>query len=243
MKILALETATEQSSCALWIDGQLISRCTSPVQGKHPQSSEWLLPNIRDLLGESGYSLYALDAIAFGAGPGAFTGLRMACALAQGLAEGAGLPVVGVPSLAGMAWQVGQAQFVSNKPQPFESIWVLLDARMGEVYAAQYQWVDQAPLLVGEIVVEAPDRLEVPTGSFALCGNGALAYPVLLQRGQEAGAVWVPDVQPVASAIAELAVIAVQRGQTTHPADAAPLYVRNNVAKTVAERLAEGGRA
>lgn len=243
MKILALETATEQSSCALLLGDQLIYQATSPVLGKHPQSSEWLLPTVRDVLGQAGTPLHSLDAIAFGAGPGAFTGLRMACALAQGLAEGAGLPVVAVPTLAGMAWQAAYRQAELFVRQKIQSIWVLQDARMGEVYAAQYRLTDSAPQLAGEITVGPPQQLAFAAGDFAVCGNAALAYPALLDRAVAVGGVWVPDIQPSAADIAQLAVLSMARGEAVSPADAAPLYVRNHVAKTVAERLAEGGRA
>lgn len=243
MNILALETATEQSSCAVLLGDQLFCQTTVPVLGQCPQSSEWLLPAVRALLSQTGTALHTLDAIAFGAGPGAFTGLRMACALAQGLAEGAGLPLVAVPTLAAMAHQAAKLQASWPQHLALQQVCVLLDARMGEVYAGQYA-VDQAqPRLLGDIEVCAPDQLVFPKAPFMVCGNGGLAYPALRERALAAGGVWVPDVQPSAVDIAQLAVFAIECGQAVSPADAAPIYVRNQVAKTVAQRLAEGGRA
>ena len=127
MNILALETSTESGSCALLL-GEHLSERRCPAGRPH---SETLLPLIRELLSESGVKLAQLDAIAFGAGPGAFTGLRVACGVAQGLAVGAGLPVVPVCGLEAMAATVGAPRVLS-----------LLDARMGEIYAAAYELRD-----------------------------------------------------------------------------------------------------
>lgn len=239
MKILALETSTECSSCALLLGEQLLFRSTLPSDDKQPQSSEWLLPTVRELLADSECDMSQLDAIAFAAGPGAFTGLRMGCALAQGLAEGAGLPVIAVPTLAGMAWQAGLA----HPDLVGQSILVLLDARMGEVYSASYLIGEHGPSLCGNIAVLQPDQVFFPTGTFAVCGNGLTAYPDLSERAELAGGLLLPNIGPSAAAIAYLADLAFARGEMIDSADAAPLYIRNKVAKTVAERLAEGGRA
>ena len=227
MKILALETSTESGSCALLL-GERISERRCPPGRPH---SETLLPLIRELLAESGVKLAQLDAVAFGAGPGAFTGLRVACGVAQGLAVGAGLPVVPVCGLEAMAATVGAPRVLS-----------LLDARMGEIYAAAYELGDGAYALNGSIRVVAPETLELPTGgNWVAAGNALLAHPRLAETLQAAGFSLRPEVLPQAAAIARLAA---RRPQAQiDPALAAPLYVRDKVAKTISERLGEGGRA
>jgi len=227
MKILALETSTESGSCALLL-GENISERRCPPGRPH---SETLLPLIRELLAESGVKLPQLDAIAFGAGPGAFTGLRVACGVAQGLAVGAGVPVVPVCGLEAMAATVGAPRVHS-----------LLDARMGEIYAAAYELRDDAYVLNGSIHVLAPESLELPAGgSWVAAGNALLAHPRLAETLQVAGFSLRPEVLPQATAIARLAA---RRPQARiDPELAVPLYIRDKVAKTISERLGEGGRA
>lgn len=227
MNILALETSTESGSCALLIGDAVVERRCPPGR----PHSETLLPLIRELLAESGLTFKQLDAVAFGAGPGAFTGLRVACGVAQGLAVGAGLPVVPVCGLEAMAATVGAPRVVS-----------LLDARMGEVYAAAYTLGDDGYALHGRIHVGAPEAIELPAGSgWLAAGNALTAYPLLGERLQAAGFGLQPGVLPQAAAVARLAA----RRPTAQidPALAAPLYIRDKVAKTIVERLGEGGRA
>ena len=229
MLILALETSTELGSCALLHEGELTERLC-PVGKPH---SETLLPLVRELLAEADVRVSQLDAIAFGAGPGAFTGLRVACGAAQGLAVAADVPVLPVTSLEAMAALTGGEQVLS-----------LLDARMGEVYAACYRQTDEGYALSGEIRVATPENVESPTaGHWLACGNAPLAYPVLKKRLEELGIAIRSDILPTAGAVARLAAPRVARGDGIDPALAAPLYVRDKVAKTVAERLSEGGRA
>jgi tRNA threonylcarbamoyladenosine biosynthesis protein TsaB len=227
MNILALETSTESGSCALLL-GEHLSERRCPAGRPH---SETLLPLIRELLADNGVKLAQLDAIAFGAGPGAFTGLRVACGVAQGLAVGAGLPVVPVCGLEAMAATVGAPRVLS-----------LLDARMGEIYAAAYALRDGACALNGSIHVVAPESLELPAGgNWVAAGNALVAHPRLAETLQLAGFSLQPDVLPQAAAIARLAS---RRPQAQiDPSRAAPLYVRDKVAKTISERLGEGGRA
>lgn len=227
MNILALETSTESGSCALLL-GEHLSERRCPAGRPH---SETLLPLIRELLSESGVKLAQLDAIAFGAGPGAFTGLRVACGVAQGLAVGADLPVVPVCGLEAMAATVGAPRVLS-----------LLDARMGEIYAAAYELRDGAYALNGSIHVVAPESLELPAGgSWVAAGNALVAHPRLAETLRAAGFSLRPEVLPQAAAIARLAA---RRPQAQiDPSLAAPLYVRDKVAKTISERLGEGGRA
>ena len=229
MLILALETSTESGSCALWCDGEVTER-----QCPHGIShSETLLPLVRELLAAAGVKVAQLDAIAFGVGPGAFTGLRVACGAAQGLAVAADIPLIPLSGLETMAATTGA-----------ERVLALLDARMGEVYAASYQRFDQRYALVGEIRVSTPADVVLPAGAnWLACGNGPAAYPALLQRLDAAGIAVMPGILPSASTLVRLAAERATRREWINAADAAPLYIRDKVAKTVAERLSEGGRA
>jgi tRNA threonylcarbamoyladenosine biosynthesis protein TsaB len=230
MQILAIETSTELGSCALWLEGRLSEkRC--PTGRPH---SETLLPLVRELLAEAGVGLRQLDAIAFGVGPGAFTGLRVACGAAQGLAVAADLPVLPVTSLEALALQSGT-----------DKVLALLDARMGEVYAGTYRKNDQHWCLEGDILVTSPVDLSLPADSgWMVCGNAVAAYPVLADRLRASGIECsTGEPLPLASSIAALAVPRFLAGEALDPALAAPLYVRDKVAKTVAERLSEGGKA
>lgn len=230
MQILALETSTELGSCALWLDGRILEkRC--PAGQAH---SETLLPLVRSLLAEAGLALNQLDALAFGVGPGAFTGLRVACGAAQGLAVAADLPLLPVTSLENIATQISGERRLA-----------LLDARMGEVYVAAYREQANCLQLQGDIRVLPPAEIELPTaGAWTLCGNIAAIHLDLIDRLQGQGASLAEGVQrPLAGVAASLGVARLLAGDGIDPALAAPLYIRDKVAKTVAERLAEGGRA
>ena len=229
MLILALETSTDRGSCALWRDGVVTERVCPP--GK--SHSETLLPLVRELLQEAGVKVGQLDAIAFGVGPGAFTGLRVACGAAQGLAVASDVPLIPVTSLETMAAMAGG-----------ERVLALLDARMGEVYSGSYRLTADGYRLDGEIRVLAPADLSVPTESgWIACGNAITAYPALAERLSDADIATQPAIVPTAAVVAQLAVPRAMRGEWIDAALAAPLYVRDKVAKTVAERLSEGGRA
>lgn len=229
MLILALETSTDFGSCALWRDGTLSERIC-PAGKPH---SETLLPLVRELLAEAGVTVGQLDGIAFGVGPGAFTGLRVACGAAQGLAVAADVPLLPVTSLETIAAQSGA-----------ERVLALLDARMGEVYSAAYVRAGDVHVLQGEIRVSSPEAVALPEGpGWLACGNGIAAYPALLERLTAAAIPVRADILPTAAAVAGLAAPRALRGEGVDAALAAPLYVRDKVAKTVAERLSEGGRA
>lgn len=225
MKILALETAADPGSVALWCDGTVTAR-TCPLD---QTNSAALLPEARALLAESGLGFADLDAVAFGAGPGSFTGLRVACGVAQGLAFGGGVPLIGVGTLEAMACESGGRR-----------VFVALDARMGEVYHACY--VDG--VLQGEIGVHPPESVPLPDGGeWLACGNALTVYPLLRERLAAQVVAWQPESLPSAMGVVRLAAPRLSRGEAVDPALAAPFYVRDKVAKTVAERLAEGGRA
>ncbi|WP_291991706.1 tRNA (adenosine(37)-N6)-threonylcarbamoyltransferase complex dimerization subunit type 1 TsaB [Candidatus Accumulibacter sp. ACC003] len=225
MNLLAIETSTELGSIAIWRDGELLRR-RCPLGVSH---SETLLPLIRATMNEAGLRFADLQAIAFAAGPGSFTGLRVACGVAQGLAFAHELPVIPVATLAGMA-------LVSAG----ERVIVALDARMGEVYYGLF--ANAEPLT--EVSVCRPSEVALPdSAGWLACGNGLAAYPLLRERLAGCVQVWQPELMPDAGAVARLAVARLARGETVDAADAVPLYVRNKVALTIVERLASGGKA
>jgi tRNA threonylcarbamoyladenosine biosynthesis protein TsaB len=225
MRILALETAADPGSIALWLDGQILARnCPSGLS-----NSATLLPLVEATLREAGLCMADLDGIAFGAGPGSFTGLRVACGVAQGLAMARELPLLAIGSLEAMALASGG-----------ERVIVALDARMGEVYYGLFEHGVQQ----GEIGVHAPESVPLPaTTGWLACGNGLAAYPALGQRLAPFVEVWQDAVMPSAEAVARLAAPRLALGQQIDPAAAVPFYVRDKVAKTISERLALGGKA
>jgi len=229
MKILAIETSTDFGTCALLKDGVIDQRICPPGR----PHSETLLPLVREMMADNGIGFVQLDALAFGAGPGAFTGLRVACGVVQGLAVGAGLPVIPVCGLEAMAASLGELRVLS-----------LLDARMGEVYAAAYERRDAGLELRGEIRVAPPATLDLPaSGNWIACGNALVAYPALAGRLRDAGFALRPGVLPQAGAVVQLAADRLAQGLAVDPALAAPLYVRDKVARTIRERLDAGGKA
>lgn len=225
MRFLCLESSTDAGSVALWRDG-LVTERHCPVGSP---SSATLLPLASELMAEAGLGFDDLAAIAFGAGPGSFTGLRVACGAAQGLAIGQGLPVLPVGTLDAIAAAVPGRQVV-----------VCLDARMNEVYSAHF--VDGRA--VTPVGVYPPESVPLPEGpEWIAAGNALAVYPALLARMQPCVATVLPTVMPTAAAVARLAAPRLERGEGIDPAEAAPVYVRDKVALTVAERLAQGGRA
>lgn len=227
--ILAIETSSELASCALLRGATVLSRVSSGVR-THSQS---VLPMIQELLAEAGIALRDCDAIAFGSGPGSFTGVRTACGVAQGLAFGAGLPVVPVVTLDAMA-------LACHQQHGAQDVLTVLDARMGEVYWAQYRFgADAGPQTVLVPVLSAPADVQ-PQGSPQACGNGLSAYAEIYATTPLAGlmAQGHAAIMPHAEQIARLAALAFAAGQTVVAADAQPLYLRNKIAYTQAERAA-----
>lgn len=230
MKLLALESSSELFTAALYLDGCIVER-----EGARGIShSEIALPLIQALLGEEGVGLGELDGIAFGAGPGAFTGLRLACSVAQGLAVGAGLPVVGIGSLEALALGAGDGR-----------VYVCTDARMNEVYCAAYRVRGEAVETLIAPIVAAPDRAPVPAGEGWLgCGSGFAAYGETLAARLGMAIGWVDEAaRPHAAVLLRLAMPRFAQGEGIDAALAAPLYVRDKVALTTRERIALGGKA
>ena len=225
MRLLAFETATRRISVALWQDGELRERSADmPNSG-----SEVLLPWANELLAEAGIGFKQLDGIAFGAGPGGFTGLRLACGVTQGLAWGLELPVAPVSTFKALALAAGDGK-----------VWAALDARMNEVYSATYEVSGEQITELSAPVCQPPAVLPAPTfGSGAAIGDGFASYPELLARAPELR--FHPEGWPTAAAVARLGAGILARGEGVDAANAQPVYVRDKVALTTAERLARGG--
>ena len=222
MKLLVLDTSTEWCSAALWLDGRVQARRVLAEQ----RHSSLLLPMVDELLRESAMSLRQLDGIGYGAGPGSFTGLRIACAVTQGLALGADLPVAGVSTLQSIAEQAGA-----------ERVLTVLDARMAEVYWAAYQRDGAGWRAVSEPALALPESVSVPAGGgWVGAGNGFVALGEALRPRLAALARIDGTLMPDAAAMAPLAARAFGRGEGMDAALAAPIYLRDKVALTVDER-------
>ena len=229
MKLLAIDTSTERLSLALCQGEQVWTH--EGVAGA--QASRHLLPAILALLAQAQLPLSSLQAIAFGQGPGAFTGLRTACSVAQGLALGAGLPVLPISTL----------MCVAASAQPTHArVLAVLDARMDQVYAAAFEQVHgqwQActhPQLSRAEEVTLPPQWQGQGFTLATNTGQTLAsdWPQLLSQGGEVQAVW-----PQAKAMLTLAAQAWSRGEAVAAENALPVYVRDEVARTTAQRLAD----
>lgn len=225
--ILAIETSAELASCALLVGDNVIVRSTPGVRS-HSQS---VLPMVQELLNEAGIALAGCDAVAFGAGPGSFTGVRTACGVAQGLAYGAKLPVLPLVTLEAMAEACRATTGASE-------VLAVLDARMGEVYWAQYRFLDGGWSEVVAPTLSAPqDVAPLAAGGLQACGNGFAEYAdAFADKPFAQGA--LPDIVPHARELALLARAALAAGQGVPAAQAQPIYLRNKVAYTSAERQA-----
>ena len=225
MNLLAFETATEACSVALWLDGALIERF-----GIAPRRhAELALPWAEALLAEAGIARSQLDAIAVGRGPGAFTGVRLAIAIGQGIALALDRPTLPVSTLAALAMQ-----------SPGGRTLAAIDARMGEIYLGAFQRADgDVEALSAEVVVR-PDRAELPDAG-AWCGVGtgfAAADGILVERlGLRLAAVHASAL-PHAADVARLAAQAWARGEAIPPERLEPAYLRNDVALTLVQQQA-----
>lgn len=230
MKILAIEASSEQGSVALLVGGSVSSR---RIEGaaKH---SESVLRDMRELLAEAGLSVSSLDAVAFGAGPGAFTGLRLACGVAQGLALGADLGLAVIGSLDALALQTGARR-----------VFAATDARMGEVYCAAFESDDDGNLRAASSVrCLAPEDVVLPPGHWTGAGSAFRVWPDALHtRFLDRLDACHDSLVARADEVALLGARRAAEGGLVPPELAAPIYVRDKVALTTAERLARGGRA
>jgi len=217
MRFAALDTSTEWCSVALWRDGE-IAGAERRAGNRH---SELALPMLQQVLEKFQVAPEELDAVAFAAGPGSFTGLRIACGIAQGLAFPRGIPVLGVSTLEALAEESGATRVVA-----------CIDARMREVYYAALQREDRGAGRWREVIparCAAPAALEVPPGDWIGAGNGFAVYGNLGLKTV------LPEVHPTALAVARLAAPRLAAGEGLDAALAAPVYVRDKVAFTKAE--------
>ena len=225
--LIAFDTATERMTIALRRGERVVAH--EGEGGAHASAS--LLPAILGLLREAGIGIAELDAIAFGRGPGAFTGLRTACSVAQGLAFGAGKRVLAIDSLLAVA-EVARGDATTLR------VWALVDARMDQIYAAEYEhgdgrWtVRVAPFLTDCESLASRWRDEPPS---AIAGNAIGVFGARLATGS---ASLFPDAAPSALALLRIAESDLADGAAVDPAQALPLYVRDKVADTEAEREA-----
>ena len=225
MKLLAFETATEACSVAVYIDGDVRERFELAPR-KHAELS---LPWAEQLLAEAGIAKSQLDAIAIGRGPGAFTGVRLAIAIAQGMALALDRPIVPVSTLAALAMQ-----------SQGEHILAAIDARMGEVYSAAFAR-NGDDLVSSAEIVSAPDAVLLPdaaqawhgVGTGFAAGEGALQHRLGSRLSQVDAAAL-----PHAGDVARLAALAFARGEALAPERVEPAYLRDNVALTIAEQQA-----
>lgn len=221
MKLLAIETATEACSAALYIDGAVSWR----YQVAPREHSRLLMPMLDELLAAAQLALAQLDAVAFGRGPGAFTGVRIAASAIQGIAFGADLPVLPVSSLAAIA-QGMQREFGADR------VLAAIDARMSEVYWGAYRFgADGVPECLGDEGVRPPEHVPLPTGS-GWCGAGSgwdTYADVLQQRLSGKLESWQADRFPHARDIALLAAHDFTHGLALAADQALPVYLRDKV--------------
>lgn len=225
-RLLAVDTATDTVHLAL----QTPERTLVRARPGGAQASAALLPALAALMDEAGLAFSDLDAMACGVGPGAFTGLRTACSVVQGLAVGVGCPVLALPTLAAVAEHARQ----QGAPG---AVWAVQDARMGEIYVARFEPGPQGWSPDGAPRLWSPERFVAETqGDDAVwAGNALLVYPLLAAAGRMSWA----QAAPAGEALLALARAAWDRGEAADPATLLPLYVRDKVARTTAERLGD----
>ncbi|WP_303900855.1 tRNA (adenosine(37)-N6)-threonylcarbamoyltransferase complex dimerization subunit type 1 TsaB [Thiohalomonas denitrificans] len=222
MKLIALETATEACSAALYSDGETLERYSVQPRGH----ADLILGMVDELLSEAGLRLRELDALAFGRGPGAFTGVRIAVGVIQGLAFGADLPVVPVSTLQALA----QGAF---REQGHGRVLAAIDARMGEVYWGAFTEGPSGLLEpAGEEGVFRPEAVPLPTGSdWFGAGSGWNTYPKVLARHPGRDILHDGERLPRARDIAALAIPMIERGEGLPAEKALPVYLRDQVVR------------
>lgn len=230
MKILALDTATENCSAALWVDGSLLQQEVEAPRGH----ADLILTMIDELLAQSATPLAGLDAIAFGRGPGSFTGVRLAASVTQGLAFGADLPVVPISDLRAVAQRA-----LNSVPQANAAVRHMLvcnDARMQEVYWACFERGSEglmAPAGIERVSKPADVRLPAEWAGtlVSAAGRGFAAYTELSERLLQTLTDINVNTLPGAGEIAALAVAEVRAGRVLAPEEAVPVYLRDDVAR------------
>lgn len=228
MNLLAIETATEACSVALSIDGRLIERFEIAPR----RHAELVLPWIDELLATAGINKRQIDAIAVGRGPGAFTGVRLAVAVVQGIAMALDRPVVSISTLAALA--------VEAKATPDQQVLAAIDARMGEVYAGAFRIdADGLPTALNSERLHIPSQsLTLPAGdNWLAVGSGFAAVDGALRIKLASRLLSCdPEALPHARAVARLGLAAMARGETITADQLEPAYLRDKVAQTLVER-------
>ena len=224
MKLLAIDTATEACSAALLLGDCVLTRYEEPRRAH----AERILPMVDELLAESGASLASLDAIAFGRGPGAFTGLRIAAGVVQGLAFGAGLPVIPVSNLAALA----ERAFIEHA---VSVVIACFDARMAEVYWCAYRKGADATEALGPERVMSPAQVDlspfpIERAAWFGAGTGFAAYQGLGPRLGLAPARIAGAMLPRAAEVARIGAREWVAGRARPPEEALPVYLRDQVA-------------
>ena len=225
---LAIETSTDSMSLAVTRGDQTWTHTGAGAAQSSPQA----LPQIQALMEQAGLQFSELNAVVFGRGPGAFTGLRTACSLAQGLAFGAGVSVLPLDTLLAVAEEaraVLQASAVR--------VLVVLDARMDQVYSAAYEYADGAWHEVQAPLVQSPQDVAPPSAWGAESVAAGNAWDVYAGRWSNHVPAQRLSVGPTAAALTRLAIGAWQQGQAVPPEQALPLYIRDKVAQTTQERM------
>ncbi len=219
MKILAVDAATEACSAALLRDGAVTELYEVIGRGHAGR----LLPMADELLNDAGVAVGELDAVAFGRGPGGFTGLRIAAGVAQGLAAGSNRPVLPVSSLAAVA---AAAARLSGSTR----VLVCMDARMGQVYWAAYDCSGEVPVAVTDERLADPEAVAAPeSDSWFGAGHGLSAYPVIVERLAMQLSGFDDRLLPRASDIARIAAVELSAGKGLDAARGLPVYLRNDV--------------
>jgi len=246
-KWLALETSTDLLSLAVASSHGDTSQVWAHTSAGGAKSSQLVLPEIVRLVEDAHILFTDLTAIVFGKGPGSFTGLRTACSVAQGLAYGAGVPVLPIDTLLAVAedarfqnmqqQQLQQTMQQAVKPtEDMQRFFVAMDARMDQVYTAAYEWQSgwhcvQAPS------VDSPENICIPTQwkdhDFITVGN---AWDAFSARWPIAFSGKHMHAMPTAQALLRLAPVAFEQGLAVTPEDALPIYIRDKVAQTTQER-------
>lgn len=229
MKLLAVETSTEACSVALFIDGEVYEH----FERAPKTHAKIILPMLDALMLEAGLRPQQLDALAFGRGPGSFTGVRIATGVIQGIAFGADLPVVPVSTLAALA----QDFFMRSA---IDIAYTAMDARIAEIFWGVYQRnADGFAALIGDEAVLPPLDLPFFTLPGAGIGSGWAAYGDILSTRTAPPVLPIEgDALPRAGAVARLGAYGFGLGQAVMAEYALPVYLRDKVAKTEAERFA-----
>ena len=241
MKLLAFETSTEACSVAVWVDGQVHERFEIAPR----RHTELALPWAEALLAEAGIKRAQLDAIAVGRGPGAFTGVRLAIGIAQGIALALDRPVIAVSTLAALALRAPSFSFSALRGEKVSQadegrFLAAIDARMGEVYLGAFACDDGGLIALSSETVIKPELAQIPEGdSWHAVGTGFAASEGALQT-RLAGRLATVDAQalPHAADVAHLAALAYARGEGQAPERIEPAYLRNDVALTLAQQQA-----